>query len=118
MGLRASAFTLGFSKCQALLQHLLGVAMNRGEIKRVWQCLSTALARPMQEALAFVRQQPVPYVDKACAHTGNDDDNNPNGKQGWLWIMVTSVVSVFIQGLRGSTSATSKCCAAQLAGLW
>ena len=72
----------------------------------------------MQEALAYVRQQPVPYVDEACAHTGNADDNNPNGKRGWLWVMVTAVVTVFIQGLRGSTSAAIECCAAHLAGLW
>jgi transposase len=54
VGLLGSAFPLSFSKTQALLQHLLVVAMSRGEIATICQRLSAALARPMQEALAFV----------------------------------------------------------------
>ncbi|QPN69055.1 transposase [Synechococcus sp. CBW1108] len=31
--------------------------------------------------------------------------NNPTGKRGWQWVMVTAVVTVFIQGLSRSTAA-------------
>ena len=105
VGLLGSAFPLSFSKTQALLQQLVGVEMSRGAIARVRQRLSAALAEPMAQALAAARQQPVAYVDETGAPTGNADGNNPTGKRGWQWVMVTAVVTVFIQGLSRSTAA-------------
>ena len=105
VGLLGSVFPLSFSKTQALLDQLLGVEISRGALAKVRQRLSAALAQPMQEALAFARQQPVAYVDETGAPTGNADGNNPTGKRGWQWVMVTAVVTVFIQGLSRSTAA-------------
>ena len=105
VGLLGSVFPLSFSKPQALLDQLLGVEISRGALAKVRQRLSAALAQPMQEALAFARQQPVAYVDETGAPTGNADGNNPTGKRGWQWVMVTAVVTVFIQGLSRSTAA-------------
>ena len=105
VGLLGSAFPLSFSKTQALLQQLVGVEMSRGAIARVRQRLSAALAEPMAQALAAARQQPVAYVDETGAPTGNADGNNPTGKRGWQWVMVTAVVTVFVQGLSRSTAA-------------
>ena len=105
VGLLGSVFSLSFSKTQALLDQLLGVEISRGALAKVRQRLSAALAQPMQEALAFARQQPVAYVDETGAPTGNADGNNPTGKRGWQWVMVTAVVTVFIQGLSRSTAA-------------
>ena len=113
VGLLGSSFPLSFSKTQALLQQLAGVEMSRGAIARVRQRLSEALEQPMQEALAFARVQPVAYVDETGAPTGNAVDevlraavgNNPTGKRGWQWVMVTAVVTVFVQGLSRSTAA-------------
>ena len=104
MGLLGSAFPLSFSKTHALLQQLVGVEMRRGAIARV-QRLSEALAEPMAEALDAARQQPVAYVDETGAPTGNADGNNPTGKRGWQWVMVTAVVTVFVQGLSRSSAA-------------
>ena len=105
VGLLGSAFPLSFSKTQALLQQLAGVEMSRGAIARVRQRLSSALAEPMAEALDAARRQPVAYVDETGAPTGNADGNNPTGKRGWQWVMVTAVVTVFVQGLSRSTAA-------------
>ena len=105
VGLLGSAFPLSFSKSQTLLDQLLGVEISPGAIAAIRQRLSAALEQPMQEALAFARQQPVGYVDETSAHTGNADGNNPTGKRGWQWVMVTDVVTVFIQGLSRSTAA-------------
>jgi transposase len=105
VGLLGSAFPLSFSKTQALLQHLLGVEMSCGAIARVRQRLSALLEQPMQEALAFARQQSVAYVDETGAPTGNADGGNPESKRGWQWVMVTAAVTVFIQGLSRSTAA-------------
>ena len=105
VGLLGSAFPLSFSKTQALLDQLLGVEMSRGAIARVRQRLSAALAAPMAQALEAARQQPVAYVDETGAPTGNADGANPTGKRGWQWVMVTAVVTVFIQGLSRSSAA-------------
>ena len=78
--------------------------MSRGAIATFSERISATLERPMQEALDFARQQPVAYADETGAPTGNGDGNNPTAKQGWQWVMVTAVVTVFIQGLSRSTA--------------
>jgi transposase len=108
VGLLGSAFPLSFSKTQALLDQLLGVEISRGAIARVRQRLSRALAEPMAEALEAARRQPVAYVDETGAPTGNADGNNPTGKRGWQWVMVTPVVTVFLQGLSRSAAAATE----------
>jgi len=105
VGLLSSVFPLSFSKTQALLDQLLGVEISRGAIAAIRQRLSAALAEPMAQALRAARQQPVAYVDETGAPTGNADGNNPNSKRGWQWVMVTAVVTVFLQGLSRSTAA-------------
>jgi len=94
VGLLGSAFPLSFSKTQVLLDQLLGVEISCGTI-------------------ATIRQQPVVYVvDEVLraavetgALTGNADGSNPDGKRGWQWVMVTAMVTVFMQGLSRSTAA-------------
>jgi transposase len=113
VGLLGSAFPLSFSKTQALLDQLLGVEMSRGAIAKIRERLSAVLAEPMAQALEAARAQPVAYVDETGAPTGNAVDavfreavgNNPTGKRGWQWVMVTAAVTVFIQGLSRSTAA-------------
>ncbi|QPN59154.1 IS66 family transposase [Synechococcus sp. CBW1002] len=105
VGLLGSAFPLSVSKTQALLDQLLGVAISRGAIAAIRQRLSAALAQPMVQALEAARRQPVAYVDETGAPTGNADGGNPSGKRGWQWVMVTPVVTVFVQGLSRSAAA-------------
>jgi transposase len=106
VGLLGSAFPLSFSKTQALLDQLLGVEISRGAIAAIRQRLSAALEQSMEEALAAARQQPVAYVDETGAPTGNADGGNPDRKRGWQWVMVTAVVTVFMQGLSRSAAAS------------
>jgi transposase len=105
VGLLGSAFPLSFGKTQALLNQLLGVEISRGAIAAIRQRLSAALQHPVAEALQVARQQPVAYVDETGAPTGNADGGNPNRKRGWQWVMVTPVVTVFLQGLSRSAAA-------------
>ena len=105
VGLLGSAFPLSFSKTQALLNQLLGVEISCGTIATIRRGLSAALEQPMNQAIAFARQQQVVYVDETGAPMGNADGGNPDGKRGWQWVMVTTVVTVFMQGLSRSASA-------------
>jgi transposase len=116
VGLLGSAFPLSFSKSQALLDQLLGVEISRGAIAAIRQRLSAALEQSMAEALQAARQQPVAYVDETGAPTGNAVDavfrvavgGNPERKRGWQWVMVTPVVTVFLQGLSRSSAAANE----------
>jgi hypothetical protein len=105
VGLLGSAFPLSFSKTPGAAGSAVGSGVSRGAIATIRQRLSAALAQPMAEALQAARQQPVAYVDKTGAPTGNADGGNPNGKRGWQWVMVTPVVTVFLQGLSRSAAA-------------
>ena len=118
VGLLGSAFPLSFSKTQALLDQLLGIEISRGAIARVRQRLSAALAQPMAEALDAARQQPVAYFDETGAPTGNADGCNPDRKRGWQWVMVTAVVTVFVQGLCRSMAAAIELMGVPSAALW
>jgi len=44
-------------------------------------------------------------LDETGAPTGNADGGNPVRKRGWQWVMVTPVVTVFLQGLSRSAAA-------------
>jgi transposase len=119
VGLLGSAFPLSFSKTQALLDQLLGVEISRGAIAAIRQRLSAALEHPTSEALQAARQQPVAYVDETGAPTGNADGGNPDGRRGWQWVMVTPVVTVFLQGLSRSAAAAIELLGdVPLAALW
>ena len=89
---------LGKPTKELLLQHYT-------KCRGIRQRFSAALAQPMAEALDAARQQPVAYVDETGAPTGNADGCNPDRKRGWQWVMVTAVVTVFVQGLSRSTAA-------------
>jgi len=108
VGLLGSAFPWSFSKTQALLDQLLGVEISRGAIATIRERISATLEKPMQEALALARQQPVVYVDETDAPTGNADGGNPTGKRGWLWVARSPVVTVFLQGLSRSAAAATE----------
>ena len=105
VGLLGSAFPLSFGGTQALLDQLLGVDISRGAIATIRERLCAALQQPVEEALEAARQQPVAYVDETGAPTGNADGGNPEGRRGWQWVMVTPLVTVFLQGLSRSAAA-------------
>jgi len=54
------------------------------------------------------RQQPVVYMDETGAPTGNADGGNFDGRRGWLWVLMTPVLTVFVQGLSRSAAAATE----------
>jgi transposase len=59
----------------------------------------------------------VAYVDETGAPTGNADGGNPDRKRGWQWVMVTPVVTVFLQGLSRSAAAAIELLGTAFAGI-
>jgi transposase len=108
VGLLMGSFPLSFSKVQLLLDQLLGVEISRGALSDMRQRLSAVLEAVASEAHQTAQRQPVAYVDETGAPTGNADGGNPKGKRGWLWVMVTPIVTVFLQGLSRSAAAAKE----------
>ena len=98
VGLLGSAFPLSISKTQELLHHS-GVSISSGAITTIPSRLAECLHQQVAEALQAARQQSVAYMDETGAPTGNADGNNPAGRRGWQWVMVTPMAMVFLQGL-------------------
>jgi transposase len=107
IALLGAAFPLSISKSQALQQQVLGVELARASIVRSLQRMSAALEQPTTAAHRALQQQPVVYVDETGAPTGNADGRNPTGRRGWLWVAMSPVVTVFLQGLSRSAAAAT-----------
>ena len=116
VGLLTGSFPLSFSKVQLLLDQLLGVEISRGALSDMRQRLSAALEAATSEAHQAAQRQPVAYVVddvlraavETGAPTGNADGGNAKGRRGWLWVMVTPIVTVFLQGLSRSAAAAKE----------
>jgi len=124
VGLLTGSFPLSFSKVQLLLDQLLGVEVScgedfvysRGALSDMRQRLSAALEAATSEAHQAAQRQPVAYVVddvlraalETGAPTGNAAGGNAKGRRGWLWVMVTPIVTVFLQGLSRSAAAAKE----------
>jgi len=80
---------------QELLHELFGVKISVGGINRLRQEGSDALSEVVEEAHQYVQAQGHVNLDETSFAQGNGDGKNPQGRKGWLWVMVTPWVSYF-----------------------
>lgn len=59
----------------------------------------------MAEAHQYIQEENQVNIDQTSLAQGNSDGKNPNGRQGWLWVMVTPLVSYFAVFLSRSQAA-------------
>lgn len=64
----------------------LGVAVSVGTVRQVAQATTAAVAAPVEEARASVHEQAVGHLDETRWRQG--------AKRAWLWVAVTSWVTV------------------------
>jgi len=64
-------------------------------LNRLRQEISAAVAQSVEEVQQYVQQQPVVGVDETSFGQGNADGKNPRASQGWLWVVVTPLVTFF-----------------------
>jgi hypothetical protein len=93
--LLSGAYHQSHQQVKTFLDAAFGIDLSTGSINRLRQEISTALSTPVAEAHTFVQQQPVLHSDETSFPQGNSDGGNQDGKQGWLWVAVTPLVSVF-----------------------
>jgi transposase len=84
---------------------MLGMSISGGAIVAIRARLAGCLREPMEEALREARLQPVVCMDETGAPTGNADGGNPDGRRGWLWVLMTPMLTGFSQGLSRSRVA-------------
>jgi len=78
-----------------LMDELFDVSLSRGVVGRLRAEMSAALSASVAEAHAYVHTQPVLYSDETSFPQGNRDGGNPNWTKGWMWVLVTPLVSFF-----------------------
>lgn len=92
VALCTSRFHMPKRMAQEFLRDMLGIEVALGSISKMEQAVSEAIAVPVEEARAAVREQAVAHQDETGWHEGITD-----GRKGraWLWVAVTALVTVF-----------------------
>ena len=70
------------------MDDLFRVPMSVGTVSQSEQTTTEVLAAPVEEARAYVPKQPVAHLDETSWREA--------GKRAWLWVAVTSWVTVFV----------------------
>jgi len=82
-------FRLSKRKVTVLLKECFDVDLAPGSVVNLQNAASAALAEPVEEAHAYVEAQPARNIDETGWRQGDQD------KKGWLWVVVTPLVTVF-----------------------
>jgi len=83
---------------QQMMDDVFGVPVSVGTISQLEQATTEAVAAPVEEARTFVQAQKVAHLDETRWRQGS--------QRAWLWVAVTSVVTVFVVRLsRGADVA-------------
>src|SRR4030095_3387638 len=70
------------------MDEVFGVPMSVGTIIPLEQATIAAVAAPVEEARTYVHEQAVAHLEETSGCQG--------GKRAWLWVAVTSLVTVFL----------------------
>jgi transposase len=70
------------------MDEVFGVPMRVGTISQLERATTAAVAAPVEAAHSYVHEQAVAHLDETSWRQG--------GKRAWLWVAVTSWVTVFV----------------------
>jgi transposase len=82
-------FRLSKRNVVALLAMCYRIRLSPGSVVRVQTSVSAALAEPVEHAREAVQTHAARYIDETGWRQGDQD------RHGWLWVVVTPLVSVF-----------------------
>jgi transposase len=88
VALYTGAYRLSKRTTQQMMDDVFGVPMSVGTISQSEQATTEVLGEPVEEACGAVEAQAVAHVDETSWRQG--------GKRAWLWVAVTSLVTVFV----------------------
>jgi hypothetical protein len=106
VGLLSGPYRQSERQTQQALCDFYRVEVALGTINTLRQEVSQAVAEPVAEAAEFAQAQEVAHADETGWAQGNSDGTNPEQRKAWLWVLVTSWVTVFqIHLSRGQAAA-------------
>jgi transposase len=82
------AYRLSKRTTRQMMEEVFGVPMSVGTVSQLEQATTVALAAPVEEAQTYVHEQAVAHLDETSWRQA--------GKRAWLWVAVTSWVTVFV----------------------
>src|SRR5262247_1067319 len=88
VALCTGSYRLSKRTTQQVLDELFGVPMSVGTISQSEKTTTAVIAEPVKEARGYVEAQSVAQLDETSWREG--------GKRAWLWVTVTSLVTVFL----------------------
>jgi transposase len=88
VALCTGSYRLSKRTTQQVMDDLFGVPMSVGTISQSEKLTTEVLAEPVEEARASVPEQPVAHLDETSWRE--------EGKRAWLWVAVTSLLTVFV----------------------
>ncbi len=98
VALYTGSYRLSKRTTQQMMDDVFGVPVSVGTISQLEQATTEAVAAPVEEARTFVHAQKVAHLDETRWRQGS--------QRAWLWVAVTSVVTVFVVRLsRGAEVA-------------
>jgi len=117
VGLMSSEYRQSHRQVQGILREGFGIELSRGSINRMRQEVSEAVASAVEQAQEYVQQQPVVHCDETGFAQGNQDGQNPDQRRGWLWVLVSPLVSVFVVALSRSQATAKQLLGATFGGV-
>jgi len=88
VSLYTGAYRLSKRTTQQVMDEVFGVPMSVGTISQLERATTAAVAAPVEEAHSSVHEQEVAHLDETSWRQGD--------KRAWLWVAVTSWVTVFV----------------------
>lgn len=95
VSLLSSEYRQSHRMVQRLMEALFNIRISRGSVNRLRHEISEAVSAAVERAGQYVQAQAVIHSDETSFKQGNGDGLNPNRTQGWLWSLVTPLVSFF-----------------------
>jgi transposase len=88
VALCTGAYRLSKRTTQQALEEIFGLPMSVATVSQLEQAMTAVLVAPVEEARTYVHEQAVAHLDETSWRQGD--------KRGWLWVAVTSWVTVFL----------------------
>src|SRR5947199_7157145 len=109
VALYTGSYRLSKRTTQQAMSEVFGVPMRVGTISQLEQATTAVLDAPVEEARTYVHEQAVAHLDETSWRQG--------GKRAWLWVAVTSWVTVFVVRLSRGGQVARELLGATFAGI-
>lgn len=109
VSLCTGAYRLSKRTTQQMMDDVFGVPMSVGTISQLERATAGALGAPVEEARTYVHAQEVAHLDETSWRQGE--------KRAWLWVAVTSLVTVFVVRLSRSGQVARELLGEAFAGI-